>query len=125
MKNGYIIIILGLFFALNVVFAAPKEVCLQTDLHCGACKAKIEKTMKKTNGIINTNADVPTKIVKIKYETDKVSETKIISILKDLGYKAEIKQEIAPTPTKIEPDKKNNEDKLKSGRKSKESCCGK
>lgn len=109
------------FFAISIsMFAVDKEISVQTDLHCGACKAKIEKTMKTINGIKSTKADVDSKIVTIKYDTDKLSDKKIIQTITDLGYKASminVMQDIKKDG--------NGTDKLKSGSKPKESCCGK
>lgn len=99
------------------VFGADKEICLQTNLHCGACKAKIEKSFKSVKGIKSTKADVDSKIVTIKYDTDKISEQKIVSTFGDLGYTAEL--------IKNEKKESCDKDNLKSGKKTKESCCGK
>ncbi len=107
------------------VFGADKEICLKTNLHCGACKAKIEKSFKTINGIKSTKADVDSKVVTIKYDTDKISEQKIVSTFGDLGYTAELikneKKEVNESSKKECCDKDN----LKSGKKTKESCCGK
>ena len=121
MKKLFLTILIA-FLAINLsLFAADKEISVQTDLHCGACKAKIEKTMKTLNGIKSTKADVESKIVTIKYDTDKLSDKKIIQTISDLGYKASM------INTKQEEVKKDDcgTDKLKSGSKPKESCCGK
>ncbi len=125
MKNISITIALAFIIMSLSAFSADKEISLLTNLHCGACKAKIEKTFKTIKGIKSTKADVNSKIVSIKYDTDKISETKIISTFSDLGYTAEISKQVKSEIKDAEKKDNCEIDKLKSGRKSKESCCGK
>ncbi len=81
------------FLALNVAYSAEiREASFQTNLHCGSCASKIQKGLNKTVGVIETNADVATKIVTVKYDTEKTDDTKLRQVIADLGYKVDEKK---------------------------------
>jgi len=66
-----------------------EEVKIQTNLHCASCKKKIEDHMAFERGVVAVSADVPTKIVTIKYRTNRTDEEKLIAAIRKLGYEAE------------------------------------
>lgn len=81
------------FSAFNVTYSAEiREASFQTNLHCGSCASKIQKGLNKTAGVIETNADVATKIVTVKYDTEKTDDTKLKQVIADLGYKVDEKK---------------------------------
>lgn len=89
-KTFTVAIVAVLFTAISVFSADQKEVKIQTNLHCGSCASKIEKGLKKTNGVVYSKANVESKIVTIKYDADKTNEISVTKSIQDLGYKAEV-----------------------------------
>lgn len=81
-----------IIFSAVTAFAAEKTIKVQTNLHCESCKGKIEKTLKKANGVLSTYADVESKIVTIKYDDAKTDNKKITGAITEIGYKAEVIQ---------------------------------
>ncbi len=83
-----------LFFALisiNVYSEdATKEIQIQTNAHCGGCKNKIEKGLKKMDGILKSEVNLENKIVTISYNPSKISEEKINNTIADMGYSSSI-----------------------------------
>ena len=84
------VLIAVLVFAAASVFAGTKEIKVQTNLHCGSCASKIEKGLKKTDGVINSKANVETKVVTIRYDESVTDATKLTKRISDLGYNAEL-----------------------------------
>lgn len=99
MKNTVKIALAIIIFSAISVFAAEKTIKVQTNLHCESCKGKIEKTLKKTNGVLSSYADVESKIVTIKFDDMKTDPKKINSEIIELGYKSEIIED-KPQPKK-------------------------
>lgn len=76
--------------AVNIAYSAEiREASFQTNLHCGSCASKIQKGLNKTAGVIETNADIATKIVTVKYDTEKTDDTKLKQVIADMGYKVD------------------------------------
>lgn len=88
-----------IIFSAVLSFAAEKTIKVQTNLHCESCKSKIEKALKKTNGVLSSYADVESKIVTVKYDDAKTDSKKVNSTISELGYKAEIIED-KPQPKK-------------------------
>lgn len=95
MKNKIInlCLILALFgFVFNQAAAEEnknvKEVKVQTNLHCGSCKAKIEDGLKTEKGILKTNTDVKSKVVTVSYNADETTSDNITKAIANLGYTA-------------------------------------
>lgn len=118
-------------FAASLSFAADtKEISLKTNLHCGSCKTKIETGLKKTNGVIESTADVDSKIVKVKYDAAKTNPQNITKAITDLGYKVDEACKMGPECCKLnggvckEKNKmgKSCTDKEKVNSKSTKSC---
>jgi len=80
------------FFVLATVmiFAANKEIKIQTNMTCETCKGKIESGLKNTAGVTSSNADVSSKVVTVKYDDSKTTSDKITKKIKDLGYSATV-----------------------------------
>jgi len=84
-------IFLAILFVVSVSYAGEiKEASYQTNLHCGSCASKIQKGLKKAGGIIETKADVDSKVVTVKYDADKTDDSKIKQLIADMGYKADL-----------------------------------
>jgi copper chaperone CopZ len=60
---------------------------------CENCKAKVEKNIAYEKGVKDLQVDLPSKIVTIKYRTDKTSPEKLTKAIQKLGYKAEVVKE--------------------------------
>ncbi|MCO5251245.1 MAG: heavy-metal-associated domain-containing protein [Candidatus Kapabacteria bacterium] len=84
-------IFLAILFVVSVSYAGEiKEASYQTNLHCGSCASKIQKGLKKAGGVIETKADVASKVVTVKYDADKTDDSKIKQLIADMGYKADL-----------------------------------
>lgn len=127
-RKNFLAIFLMAFFLFSVnSFAETKlEECnIKTNAHCGDCKSKIEKALKKQGGVMSTNLNLDNKIVTVKYDPNKTNTDKLISAITTAGYTAELvsnKNEI-----KSESSTKANSSKgdcCKSGVKAyTEDCC--
>lgn len=92
-KKNLLAIFLMAFFAFSLSsFAEIKlEECnIKTNAHCGDCKTKIEKALKKQSGVMSTNLNLDNKIVAIKYDPNKTNSDKLISAITTAGYTAEL-----------------------------------
>lgn len=99
MKN--IIIIFIAFFAINlsaqIEITKTDEVAetgirtakFKTSAECGMCKKRIEKALGKVEGITYSKLNVPTKILKVKYDSDKLCEEDIRHAIAAVGYDAD------------------------------------
>lgn len=92
MKNLRFALIIAVFtlFASVAYSADSKEVSIQTNLHCGSCASKIDKGLKKSDGVLKVNSDIDSKIVTVKYNPEKTDEAKIKRTIKKLGYEADV-----------------------------------
>lgn len=66
-----------------------KIVKLQTSAHTVQCKAKIEKTLAYEKGIIDSDLDKKTRILTVKFKSNKTDVSKFIKVIIDLGHTAE------------------------------------
>lgn len=85
-------LVLTLALAFIFTFSAnakTESLELNTNMHCGACKTKIENSLKTMNGIEKSDVNLETKMVKLSYNTDKVSKDNIVKTIADLGFKAD------------------------------------
>jgi len=97
MKN--ILIIAISFFAINLsaqtktsdaaVQSEIKTAKFKTSAECGMCKKTIEKALKKTEGVTYSKLHVPTKILKVKFDSDKICEEDIRAVVASVGYDAD------------------------------------
>lgn len=87
--------------AIIVVFAAgnqsfsqdnkqTKEVKIKTSAFSFMCQNKIESELKKTDGVEEAVLALDTKIITIKYVSEKITPEKLRQKIEDLGYVAEI-----------------------------------
>jgi len=60
---------------------------------CENCKAKVEKNIAYEKGVKDLEVDLPSKIVTIKYRTDKTSPEKLTKAIQELGFKTEVVKE--------------------------------
>ena len=85
------IILFTLSSAFSNLSAKPKSsvVTIQTSAVCESCKARIERALKSTDGIISANLNLDDKKVKVKYNPDKITADKIKTAIANTGYDAD------------------------------------
>ena len=66
-----------------------KEIKIKTSAICGMCKARIERNLAFEKGVKESDLDVKTKIVTIKYNPAKTDVTKLKANISKTGYDAE------------------------------------
>ena len=93
MKNVFLVLSVVAFFSscamMNKGESVKQEVTIQTNAQCGDCKARIEKDLNFTSGIIYAELDLETKKVTVKYNSKKISPEEIRKRISELGYKAD------------------------------------
>ena len=71
-----------------------------TGMTCSACSARIEKNINKTDGVLETNVNLLTNSMTVKYDESVLSGSDIIKVVEDTGYGAssamEKKAEVSP-----------------------------
>lgn len=77
-----------MFLSVNV-FAQNKTVSILTSAQCESCKERIEKNIIFTNGVVNANLDLTTKILNVEYKESKTNPEKIRLALSNIGYDAD------------------------------------
>ena len=63
-----------------------KSSILVTNMECAACAQNIERKLSKTSGVSKVGVNMMTGRVIVDYDEKKVSEDKIKSIIKNLGF---------------------------------------
>lgn len=66
-----------------------KEVKIKTSSECGMCKERIEGKLDYTKGIKNSNLDIDSKVLTVKYDPNKITVEQIKTIVVELGYDAD------------------------------------
>lgn len=66
-----------------------KKAKIKTSAVCGMCKNTIETALSKVEGVQSSNLNVKTKIVKVVYDAEVVSEAKIKEAISNAGYNAD------------------------------------
>ena len=61
-----------------------------TGMTCSACSARIEKNIKKTDGVIETNVNLLTNSMTVKYDESVLNDGNIIKVVEDTGYGASL-----------------------------------
>ena len=71
--------------------AKPKTevVNIQTTAVCESCKARIEKALKSTDGVIEANLNLTNKKIKVKYNSEKTTADQIRTVIANTGYDAD------------------------------------
>jgi copper chaperone CopZ len=64
-------------------------VTIQTSAVCEQCKARIEKALKATDGVIAANLNLDNKKIKVKFYSDKISADQIRTVIANTGYDAD------------------------------------
>lgn len=64
-----------------------KTTILISGMHCASCAQRIEKSLKKTEGISTVNVNLATEKAMMDYDEKIINEDKIRKIIENLGYK--------------------------------------
>ncbi|MCL5031580.1 MAG: heavy metal translocating P-type ATPase [Bacteroidetes bacterium] len=77
---------------------------------CASCVARVEKALKKIDGVDNVNVNFATEKVTLSFDDDKVDLTKLASIVEDAGYKlvTPVKEELISESTEVDLSKTEN-----------------
>jgi copper chaperone CopZ len=77
-------------FAISAnVFAEVKYAKIKTSATCADCKTRIETATKDLSGVLDSQLDLETKVVTVKYDSDKTSTDKIRKSISYAGYQAD------------------------------------
>ena len=98
-----ILLTFALFLAVLTQAQSIKEVVFTTepDIHCESCVNKIKNNLRFEKGVKAINPDLNTKLVTIKYDSEKTNPDNLIKAFAKIKYKA----------TVVEPENKDKEDK--------------
>jgi copper chaperone len=56
------------------------------DMHCGHCKAAVEKELSKISGVASSNADVEKGTVEVSYDEGTVTTEDLEDAIEEAGY---------------------------------------
>jgi len=62
---------------------------IKTSAVCESCKARIEKALKSTDGVLAANLNLNDKKVKVKFNPDKTTADQIRTVISNTGYDAD------------------------------------
>ena len=86
------ILIAGIFL-LSTGLAAQKnqlaQVQIKTSAVCEMCKKRIEDGLYTQKGVVEANLDLNTKVITIKFRSEKTSEETLRKYISSLGYDAD------------------------------------
>lgn len=81
---------LSLFIITGSLSAQSKQyIEIKTSAQCGTCKAAIENAVGAIEGVKLADLDLETKIVAVKYDSEKTDVTAIKSAITAIGYDAD------------------------------------
>ncbi len=85
------IILIMAIFTFGVAFNQKKTetIKIQTSAECGMCKEAIEEALNYTKGVKFAELTVKTRIVEVKFRTDKITKEEIIAVINKAGYDAD------------------------------------
>ena len=92
MKNIILITLLGMFMACSAQKSTTSTIAtatIQTSAECGMCKTTIEGAFTDVDGMILYKLDVPSKKLRVKYDSAKISLDQIRQIVASVGYDAD------------------------------------
>ncbi len=87
-----IILVTGIFFIsanMSAQNSAITEVKITTSAQCDMCKKRIEDGLYTQKGVIEATLDIPSKILTIKFRSNKTSLETLRNYISSLGYSAD------------------------------------
>lgn len=73
----------------NTAMAKNKTIKIKTSAICDMCKDRIELVVNNLEGVKKSLLTVETKVLIVKFNTDKISESAILFAISDAGYDAD------------------------------------
>jgi copper chaperone CopZ len=91
MQKIFILAVLGILFGSCAIFqkAEKKTVQISTNAECGMCKERIEGELNYVKGIVFAELDVSSKILTVKYKSNKIQLEDIRKKVTQMGYDAD------------------------------------
>lgn len=95
LRNLFLTALTSLMLMGTLLAGAPtrddkdKEVKIKTSAICGMCKSRIERNLAFEKGVKESDLDVKTKVVTIKYNPSKTDVSKLKANISKTGYDAE------------------------------------
>ena len=87
---GALLVAFMITSSLNVSAKAKAEVVtIKTSAVCESCKARIEKVLKNTDGVLEAKLNLDDKKVKVKYDPEKTTPDQIRTVIANTGYDAD------------------------------------
>jgi mercuric ion binding protein len=91
---GYFISAIMMVCILSSWMSAPVKpkaevVIIQTSAVCESCKARIEKALKNSDGVISAKLNLDDKKISVKYNPDKTTPEQIRTVIANTGYDAD------------------------------------
>lgn len=86
---GALILITLVSFTTLSAKAKSEVVNIQTSAVCESCKARIERALKSTDGVLSANLNLSDKKIKVKYNSDKITAEQIRTVIANTGYDAD------------------------------------
>jgi copper chaperone CopZ len=82
-----VLLLIGMFLlGASSVFAQTKTEKFEVKGNCGICKARIEKAAKSVDGVISANWEQETKMLTVKFDTQKTDVHKIQMAIAKVGH---------------------------------------
>lgn len=60
-------------------------------MHCTSCAMNIDFDLEDTEGILSVRTSYAASVCEVEFDREKVSEQQIIEVIKETGYKADLK----------------------------------
>ena len=57
-------------------------------MHCTSCAMNIDGEMEDADGVLESNTNYARSQTEVKFDADKITEVKIVEIIKSVGYSA-------------------------------------
>ena len=94
-KIKFILLAVMVMFVAGSYAQAGKteEIKIKVTFHCANGKALLQKELIKEDGVSSADADVDTKIVTIKYDSEKQNKEKLVAAIEKIGYLTEFSKE--------------------------------
>ena len=92
MKNIILIALLGVLFSCSTQKNTNTNLTsatIMTSSECGMCKKTIEGAFENLEGMVYARLDVPTKKLKVKFDSAKISIDEIRQVVASVGYDAD------------------------------------
>ncbi len=60
-----------------------------TGMHCTSCAMNIDGELEDTEGVKEANTNYAKALTEVEFDTDKMTQDKIVAIIKKVGYTAQ------------------------------------